>query len=196
MSGKEKELTVIDFEEFVNEFGRESGEMDRSGDMDAYNIVFFDFCGKAEVQDLIEFNGALINERLDDGAQWLSEEEFVTVFNYMLRFNKTYKSRTCELRISVTPVMDDAYQQESERILTEFGTILRNSLRRSDIIMQKENDFYLLLPDLSEQNKISVLGRIRRNLIKEGLYSIVKMRADAMMIEPDRMYETWYRVAI
>ena len=96
----------------------------------------------------------------------------------------------------MTPVMDDAYQQESERILTEFGTILRNSLRRSDIIMQKENDFYLLLPDLSEQNKISVLGRIRRNLMKEGLYPVIKMRADAMMIEPDRMYETWYRVAI
>ena len=92
------------------------------------------------------------------------------------------------------PVMDDAYQQESERILTEFGTILRNSLRRSDIIMQKENDFYLLLPDLSEQ--ISVLGRIRRNLMKEGLYPVIKMRADAMMIESDRMYETWYRVAI
>ena len=82
------------------------------------------------------------------------------------------------------------------KIEQDTGTILRNSLRRSDIIMQKENDFYLLLPDLSEQNKISVLGRIRRNLIKEGLYSIVKMRADAMMIEPDRMYETWYRVAI
>ena len=196
MSGKERDFTVIDFEEFVNAFGHESMEMERPADIDAYNIVFYDFCGRAEEQDLVEFSGALINERPDDGAQWLSKEEFVTVFNYLLRFNKTYKSKTCELRISVTPVMDDAYQQERERVLEEFGTILRTSLRRSDIIMQKENDFYLLLPDLSEQNKISVLGRIRRNLMKEGLYPVVKMRADAMMLEPDRMYETWYRVAI
>ena len=34
--------------------------------------------------------------------------------------------------------------------------------------MRRENDFYLLLPDLSEQNKLTVLSRIRRNLQKAG----------------------------
>ena len=62
--------------------------------------------------------------------------------------------------------------------------------------MRRENDFYLLLPDLSEQNKLTVLSRIRRNLQKAGLYSAVDMSVDSIIIGPDREYETWYRVAV
>ena len=72
------------------------------------------------------------------------------------------------MRISLTAYVEE---EEDEDLILTFGEILHNSLRRSDIIM-------------------------RRNMQREGLYSSVDMSVDSMIIEPDRDYETWFRVAV
>jgi len=161
-------------------------------EMDTFSLEFYDYAEK-EAQDLAEFNETLQDPTTDNGAQWMAEEEFRTLYNFIRRFNHTYKSFACEMRISVTTFVEE---DQEEELLETFGKLLHNSLRRSDIIMRRANDFYLLLPDLSEQNKLSVLSRIRRNLQKAGLYSAVDMSVDSIIIGPDREYETWYRVAV
>ena len=53
----------------------------------------------------------------------------------------------------------------------EFEKILHKTLRDNDIIMQRGNCFYIRLSGLSEEGKRAVVGRIMKNLEKEGLYS-------------------------
>ena len=47
------------------------------------------------------------------------------------------------MRLSMTMYVEE---EEEDELLYEVGQIIHNSLRRSDIIMRKENDFYLLVP--------------------------------------------------
>ena len=163
---------------------------------DTYNLAFYDFVGKGGSQDLAEFNEALLDGDAEDGAQWVEQREFRTIYNYLRRFNRTYNYVACEMRFTVDLLLGDFDENEYEDVLRNFGLILHDSLRRSDIIMQNESSFYLLLPDLSEQDKLAVINRIRRNLKREGLYQVLLMRVDTMMIGPDREYETWYQVAV
>ena len=144
------QFTIIDFEEFVDRFAGEN--VSRKAD-DAVEM------------DLQEFNASLLDDVEQEGAQWVGLDEFRTVYKYMRKFNHTYKSVACEIRLTIDPVMDDAYLQEKERILIQCGEIIRKSLRGSDIIMQNENQFYLLLSDLKEADKVSVLNRIRKPLL-------------------------------
>ena len=184
---------MIDFEKLETDIADEilSWKM-TDEEMDVYSLEFLDF-SENEDQSLEAFNERIQDQDMDGGAQWLEEEEFRTLYNYIRRFNHTYKSIACEMRISLTTYVEE---EEEEEVVLTFGEILHNSLRRSDIIMRRNNDYYLLLPDLTEQNKFKVLSRIRGNLQREGLYSSVDMNVDSMIIGPDREYETWFRVAV
>ncbi|MCR5292998.1 MAG: hypothetical protein K6E28_09020 [Eubacterium sp.] len=180
------EMNVIDFEEFVNMFNQ------TAVDYNDIDLEFEDY--DYEIQNLSSFNDAISDGALDNVALWIENDEFGILYNYLRRYNNTYKNLACEMRFTVT--VDDRYIDREELILSNFGIVLCNSLRKSDVITQHGNDFYILLPGLTEENKVSVLSRIRKNLQKENLYQFIEMSVDTMVIGPDAEYETWYRVAV
>ena len=77
----------------------------------------------------------------------------------------------------------------------EFENILRKTLRDNDIILRKDNCYYLKLNGLTEEGKNRVVSRIIKNLEKEGLYSSLNLNVDASVLEEERE-EGWYRIAV
>ena len=76
----------------------------------------------------------------------------------------------------------------------EFENVLRKTLRDNDIILRKDNCYYLRLSGLTEEGKNRVVGRVIKNLEKEGLCSVLNMNVDASVLEEER--EDWYRIAV
>ncbi len=147
-----------------------------------------------EVNDINEFNESLGVKSEDTGAQWVDKKEFATIYNYMRRFNHSYNTISCELMITVEPIVDE--KDEWENIIQEFGEVVHSSLRISDSIMRCGKQFHLLLPEVTEQNKLVIINRLRKNLQDNGVYYLVDINIDAMTIGPDVEYETWYNVAV
>lgn len=146
--------------------------------------------------DLNEFNESIRVEGTESGAEWVDQTQFAAIYNYMKRFNNSYNAISCELMITVNPIMDDNDDVEFEDIMDEFGSEVHGCLRKSDSIMRKGNSFYLLLPEMTEQNKLVVINRIKSRLQDNGVYYLVDISIDAMMIGPEMEYATWNKVAV
>ncbi len=163
---------------------------------DTFEMIFYDFGVVEEAPGLAAFNETLKDEAEGPGARMADELEFRTVYNYIRRYSSTFQTVACEMKMTITPVMDDVYNRDQEMIIEEFGRILHTSLRKSDTIMQKNNSFYMILPDMSDQNKMVVIDRIRKKMQLAGLYNVVIMSVDTLMIGPDMEQETWFKVAM
>ena len=146
------------------------------------------------VDNLNDFNDSIRVDGEETGAQWVDKNEFAAIYNYMRRFNHSYKTISCELMITVNPLVDD--KEEWEDIFQDFGDVVHGCLRKSDSIMRRANQFFLLLPDVTEQNKLVIINRIKSRLQDNGVYYMVDINMDAMTIGPDMEYETWYNVAV
>ena len=77
----------------------------------------------------------------------------------------------------------------------ELEKVLYKSLRDNDIIRRRGNCFDIRLEGLSEAAKNAVVGRIMKNLKKEGLYPVVNLNVDASVLE-DKEEEARYRIAV
>ncbi len=62
--------------------------------------------------------------------------------------------------------------------------------------MRRGNCFYIRLSGLSEEGKRAVVGRIMKNLEKEGLYSRLNLDVDASVLAEEDPAETWYPIAV
>ena len=82
----------------------------------------------------------------------------------------------------------------------EFGVIICGSLRKSDLMMQEdENQFFLLLPELSEEFVETVFARIRNQWKNTEYYDKTNIRFDAEVVsetESVRDDQRHYRVNI
>lgn len=67
-----------------------------------------------------------------------------------------------------------------------FQKVLQNSLRGNDIIRREKNCYCLRLEGMSNEARYAVLSRIRKNLEKEGLYSVLNMNVDAEILKESR----------
>ena len=81
----------------------------------------------------------------------------------MMRFIKRYKGEASIIIFSVSAKQDSAKNVFVSDAALEFGMVLQNTLRISDLIFQnRPNQFLLFLPELSEDNVKSVAERIIR----------------------------------
>ncbi|MBQ7515791.1 MAG: diguanylate cyclase [Schwartzia sp.] len=101
----------------------------------------------------------IIEERNEaGGALLLGMEPFSFVYRFIKRFASRYGGKMARL-LFVLGTEDD--EQRLRKATEQFLEVLQKTLRRSDVILQsRPNQFFLLLPEQSEEDVPDVVGRI------------------------------------
>ncbi len=149
-----------------------------------------------KITSLKDFNKSIQDDDYSIGAQWVCRSEFKTIYNFTRKYIQTYKTYACEMMISFDPILDYLSEDDWDVVLNEFGKIMQASLRKSDVMMLDGDNIYLLLPELSEQNKITVVNRLRNNLLSAGLYEVANIHIDSQIMGPEGEFMTWNKIAV
>ena len=101
----------------------------------------------------------IVEERnLGDGAQLLGKDAFTATYRYIMRSLKRYKR--CAVRILFALSREGSDEDYAQKAAA-FGRILRRNLRKSDIVLHnKTGRFFVLLPELSENDAEGVIARV------------------------------------
>lgn len=92
------------------------------------------------------------------GALLLGQEAFSWNYRFIERFLSRYGGTATRLLFSLSS--EEAGVMFSEMV-SEFGNVLKNTLRKSDIIIQwQQGKYFVVLPLLSENNAQTVIDRI------------------------------------
>ena len=104
-----------------------------------------------------------------DGALWLNRDSFIWCYRLIIRFMKRHQEPVIKLLFSVSAIISNelisekgmAYDKDvySEAIQS-FGITIQNNIRKSDIMMQDKNHYYVLLPELNDDNVHTVTDRV------------------------------------
>ncbi|MBQ1547343.1 MAG: diguanylate cyclase [Lachnospiraceae bacterium] len=100
----------------------------------------------------------IMQERnIGNSALFLSPDAFGNVYRFVMRFNMRNKKPAACVIFSINPTYkndDPSLEYPTDRFLD----ILRNSLRKSDVIMQnRKNQFFVLLPELAEYHDVDTV---------------------------------------
>ena len=94
------------------------------------------------------------------GAMLLDYVSFSVVYRYIQRYNERYNRKILRLMVTLT-ASEDEDERRFENAVSEFGYILKNTLRRSDVIVQHSpNQFIVLLLECTDQNFLAVFDRV------------------------------------
>ena len=114
------------------------------------------------------------------GALWLGYGNFSIVYRFLKRYIKTYNGSAYKILVTlnVDPSITD--KDEYDRIVKNFGMIVNQVLRKSDLMMQsRSNQFFLLLPELQESYLKKVYSRIETRWNKTGLAEVTEIQYNA-----------------
>jgi len=153
------------------------------------NIAFYELNDDEykSVNDLERISDSMEERGSDRGAMWLNHEDFSIVYRFLRRYIETYENLACKMLITFTPIRDDMSQEEFNKIFQGFGSMINALLRKSDIMMQsRNNQFYLLLPEMNEKYMELVANRIEKRWKEVNLDRLMDMSIDARMIEPTK----------
>ena len=91
-------------------------------------------------------------------AMLLGQDAFITNYRFIMRLIKCYKRKATKVLFSLKEKEEDGHIYD---VAAEFGEVLKNALRKSDIMMQnKVNQFFLLLPGLADEDASVVIERV------------------------------------
>jgi diguanylate cyclase (GGDEF)-like protein len=105
----------------------------------------------------------IVEERNEAGGAFLlGMEQFSFIYRFVKRFGMRYGGKAVKLLFVLSGKDGDGAQsQKIGDVAAKFGLCLQDTLRRSDIMLQsKPNQFFLFLPQLSEEDFPKVLQRI------------------------------------
>ena len=116
-------------------------------------------CNEENLRKELKSITHVVEERGDGtGAQILGLDAFISSYRYIMRHVKRYRENVTNILFSLIP---QNKEDDISDIVTEFGHILQEVLRRSDIILHsKPNQFFLMLPGLNSENTNIVTDRI------------------------------------
>ena len=109
----------------------------------------------------------IISERGEGtGAMFLGHEAFSWNYRFIFRFLKRYGGHANRILFRIEA---DEKKVVLPETVSQFGIVIRNTLRRSDIIVQHgPNQFFVVLPLLTQKDTPSVIGRIMSAWEKSG----------------------------
>ena len=137
----------------------------------------------AEMQQLTQ----ILEERnTSNCAFWLGQDAFSYVYRFMLRHINSYHGVAYKVLFTITP-HDRNIDAGTYAFLTkQFGDVLNASLRKSDIMMQsKQNQFFLLLPEINDQHINAVIERILERWKKNELSGLATVTFLSELVESD-----------
>ena len=139
---------------------------------------------EASIEELRRISKMLEEKDTSSAALWLNQESFGIAYRFMLRYVRSYRSVAYRALVTLNQKSDSYGVEEFVGISDEFGKIINHSLRKSDVMMQsKPNQYFLLLPELSEENIESVFARIRNEWKKTDYYDKTTIRFDAELVK-------------
>lgn len=118
----------------------------------------------------------VIEERTESvGALRLGIESFTWIYRFMLRFMQRYRETAVKLLFSLD-IEETEKQMYLMEVVSRFGDMLQSTLRRSDIILQsRSNQYFLLLPEMTEDSVESVVRRIMERWRHEGDFEEIEI---------------------
>ena len=153
----------------VPAYGRDFQELFKLADKSLYNVkqngkhgcamysgTSSDTPYEGEVRETgIRTISMILEERnIPNCALKLDRDAFIYVYRFVLRYLRRYKNTACKLLFTVE-------QESSAEVYESFGEHIKNSLRKSDIMMQyKKNKFFVLLPEVKAEFAEQVARRI------------------------------------
>ena len=133
--------------------------------------------------DLDRLSRLLEEKPGDESALWLNQASFINIYRFMMRYIKTYNSTAYKILITLNPDEEKSRRVSINSICEEFAGFLKVNLRKSDIMMQsKANQFFLLLPELSDSNVGDVLERITTNWKEKDPEGIININYDIHVV--------------
>ncbi len=143
------------------------------------------------VNDIRSISLAMAERSDNNHAMWIGEDAFREIYRFMLRYIQSYRGVAYQVLFTLQPPKDSSYDNEMlMSVYYAFGHILQNTLRKSDIMMQNSpNQFFLLLPELEEQNVEQVMSRIDRIWEENPDSDKVKYVYELQIIEPEKAAE-------
>ena len=175
---------------FVPEHGRRYEELFQWADHALYKakcrgkhgyVIYgqYEESEKAGGEDLLremEHVTKIVEERNEGGGALLLEQEsFVMVYHFIRRFIKRYGGKTMKLLFSMKEKNPE--KEVLREAMKSFGESLQKVLRRSDIILRsRSNQFFLMLPELSEADTGTVIGRIFGDWEKKPVHEEVEIK--------------------
>ena len=116
----------------------------------------------------------IISERGEGtGAMLLGHEAFSWNYRFIIRFLKRYGGHANRILFRISA---DENKVVFPEIVAQFGNVLKDSLRKSDIIVQHGADqFFAVLPLLTKKDTPKVIERIMRAWEKNDYHNRVKI---------------------
>ena len=155
---------------------------------------------EASVQDLQKISRKLEEKETMNSALWLDEGAFSIAYRFLLRYIRSYHTVAYRALVTLIPKDSSISEEEFEKITEEFGIVINSSLRKSDLMMQEDTkQFFLLLPELSEEYVETVFARIRNQWKNTDYYETTNIRFDAEVVSESESYgddQRHYRVNI
>ena len=130
------------------------------------------------------------------GAMNVDYDTYKVVREYMNNFCDTYQSVACELILSFEPTDEDVDYDDFEKAYRKAEDVVMKALRKSDVMTVTGNKIRALLPEITMQNTIVVINRIKGRLKIKRLDDVVSINVTSQMLGPEREYPVWMKAVI
>ncbi len=147
---------------------------------------FIDELDVPKDMDLKTLSHILEERNVPQSAMWMGKEAFGNIYRYMIRYMDRYQGTAYKMLFTahITKPLNLA---EKTEVLERVRSLLQDSLRNSDIMMQiGENHFFLLLPEINEYNVERVINRINIAWENDEYHGLANLSVEAESIDQDK----------
>jgi CheY-like chemotaxis protein len=104
----------------------------------------------------------ILEERnVSSNAMWMGRDAFINIYRYMNRYLERYHGVAYRALLTINILSETADKQTRADIVAQFRTIMQQSLRNSDVMVEvSENQIFLLLPQMHEASIDVVMNRL------------------------------------
>ena len=147
---------------------------------------FIDELDVPKDMDLKTLSHILEERNVPQSAMWMGKEAFGNIYRYMIRYMDRYQGTAYKL-LFTAHITKQLNLAEKTEVLERVRSLLQDSLRNSDIMMQiGENHFFLLLPEINEYNVERVINRINIAWENDEYHGLANLSVEAESIDQDK----------
>ena len=113
-----------------------------------------------QLPDIRTVSGILGERSIPDVALQLDKDAFAPVYRYIMRYILRNRLTACKVLFTLDPGENTSPEKFMD-LVDEFGNHIRQSLRKSDILMRyRKNQYFLFLTDIREDSTGKVISHI------------------------------------